>query len=231
MLKRLIDIFTSLLLLALAWPLMLAIALLVKFTSSGPVLYRGTRVGRNGKAFSMLKFRTMVTNADRIGGSSSGNNDPRITSIGRLLRQYKLDELPQIWNVLVGEMSLVGPRPQVQHDVEKYTVEERTILSVRPGITDWASIWNSDEGAVLAGAADPDQAYIDWIRPTKLKLQLYYVQNRSDWSDLKILFHTLVRIVNKSWTPVEIRAFPTLIPIVAQTSADGVLTSGQTAPV
>lgn len=231
MLKRLFDIFASLLMLALAWPFMLAIALLVKFTSAGPVLYRGLRVGRNSAPFQMLKFRTMVTNADRIGGSSSGNNDPRITSIGRLLRQYKLDELPQIWNVLVGEMSLVGPRPQVQHDVEKYTAEERSILSVRPGITDWASIWNSDEGAVLAGAADPDQAYIDWIRPTKLKLQLYYVQNRSDWSDLKILCHTLVRIVHKSWTPSEIRAFPPLIPIAAQASADTMLTSRQAAPV
>ncbi len=212
MLKRLMDMVVSGLLLVTTWPLMLAISLAVKGTSPGPVLYRGTRVGRNGRPFKMLKFRSMVTNAEKIGGSSSGNDDPRITAVGRLMRKFKLDELPQVWNVFVGDMSLVGPRPQVQHDVDKYTAEERAILRLRPGITDWASIWNSDEGAVLAGAADPDQAYIDWIRPTKLRLQLAYLEHQSVGVDLQILFHTAIRIFHKSWTPRAIRKYPPLVP-------------------
>jgi lipopolysaccharide/colanic/teichoic acid biosynthesis glycosyltransferase len=158
----------------------------------------------------MCKFRSMIIDAERRGGSSSGDDDPRITPIGRFLRRFKLDEIPQLFNVLSGEMSLVGPRPQVAHDVEKYTAEERAILDVRPGITDWATIWNSDEGAVLAGAADPDQEYIERIRPTKLRLQLAYVRQASLRTDIAILAHTLIRLLFRSWTPAAIRGCPSL---------------------
>jgi lipopolysaccharide/colanic/teichoic acid biosynthesis glycosyltransferase len=143
----------------------------------------------------MLKFRTMVVNADRIGGSSSADDDPRITAIGRWLRRTKLDELPQLFNVLGGSMSLVGPRPQIAHDVAKYTDEERAILTVKPGITDWASIRFHNEGAILAGHADPDQAYIDLIRPEKLRLCLEYVRRRSFGTDLSILWMTVRRLL------------------------------------
>jgi lipopolysaccharide/colanic/teichoic acid biosynthesis glycosyltransferase len=133
----------------------------------------------------------MVVNADRIGGASTADDDTRITRIGRFLRKYKLDELPQLINVLLGQMSLVGPRPEVPEYVALFTEEEKAILSVRPGITDWASIWNHDEGALLAGAADPERAYLDKIRPEKIRLQLKYVREHSFWVDIGILFLTL----------------------------------------
>lgn len=137
----------------------------------------------------------MVVDAERLGGPSTADDDPRITRIGKLLRKYKLDELPQLINVLKGEMSLVGPRPEVPHYVNMYTDEERAILTVRPGLTDWASIWNPDEGAVLAGSPDPENTYMERIRPEKLRLQLKYVRERSFWNDIVILFLTLRALV------------------------------------
>jgi lipopolysaccharide/colanic/teichoic acid biosynthesis glycosyltransferase len=176
-------------------PVMLMVAWLIRREDGGPVMYRAPRVGRGGKSFKMLKFRTMVVNADKIGGSSTSDEDPRLTRIGRRLRRNKLDELPQLFNVINGDMSLVGPRPEVQEYVDLYTPEEMAILQVRPGITDWASLWNSDEGAILARYADPDAAYRDLIRPTKVRLQLEYVRRRSLSVDLNILAKTLLRIV------------------------------------
>lgn len=172
--------------------------------SDGQVFYRGARVGRFGKPFPIYKFRTMVANAEKIGGSSTADDDPRITRIGRLLRKYKLDELPQLINVLKGEMSLVGPRPEVQEYVDMYTGEEKAILQLRPGITDWASLWNSDEGAILAGSEDPDKAYLELIRPTKLKLQLQYVRDHSLWVDIEILILTVLKLLQKDRVPKEI---------------------------
>jgi lipopolysaccharide/colanic/teichoic acid biosynthesis glycosyltransferase len=159
------------------------------------VFYRGERVGLNGKLFRILKFRTMVVDADKIGGSSTPGDDPRITRIGRTLRKYKLDELPQLFNVLSGKMSLVGPRPEVQRFTDLFTPEERAILTVRPGITDWASLWNADEGSLLAGAEDPDRVYLELIRPTKIRLQLEYARNHSLFTDLKIILLTLWALV------------------------------------
>jgi len=139
----------------------------------------------------------MVLNAEQIGGPSTSDDDPRITRIGKLIRKYKLDELPQLINVLKGDMSIVGPRPEVQHYVDMYTEEEKAILTVRPGITDWASIWNPDEGAILAGSADPEKTYMEKIRPKKLELQLKYVRERSFWADMKIIMETIWTLVRR----------------------------------
>lgn len=189
--KRLFDFTISAIALALLSPLLLIIAVFVRVTSPGPVFYSGKRVGLQGKMFKMHKFRTMVVDAEELGGSCTYEGDPRITRPGNWLRKFKLDELPQLFNVLVGEMSLVGPRPEVQEYVQMFTYEERAILSVRPGITDWASIWDRDEAKALAGSPDPERTYQEVIRPEKIRLQLEYVRRRSFLTDLTILFETL----------------------------------------
>ena len=197
MVKRAVDIVVGAVGLVLLSPLFAGIAVLVKMGSPGVAFYRGVRVGRYGKPFHMLKFRTLVVDAEQIGGSSTADDDPRVTRVGKLLRKYKLDELPQLINVLKGDMSLVGPRPEVPHYVQMFTDEEQAILSVRPGITDWATLWNPDEGAVLAGSADAEKAYMEKIRPTKLRLQLNYVRTQSFWGDIKILAWTVSAILLK----------------------------------
>jgi lipopolysaccharide/colanic/teichoic acid biosynthesis glycosyltransferase len=193
--KRTFDAVCSLLGLAVLLLPLLLVAALIKLHDGGPVFYRGVRTGRRGKPFRIFKFRTMVVNADTIGGPSTANGDTRVTGIGRFLRKYKLDELPQLINVLLGQMSLVGPRPEVPEYVALFTKDEKAILSVRPGITDWASIWNPDEGALLAGAADPERVYLEKIRPKKIRLQLKYVREHSLWVDLKILLLTLTTLL------------------------------------
>jgi lipopolysaccharide/colanic/teichoic acid biosynthesis glycosyltransferase len=195
MIKRIFDITAAFVGLILTSPFLLCIAILIKQEDSGPIFYRGERVGLFGKPFRIFKFRTMVVDAERIGGSSTSDDDSRITRVGKWLRRYKLDELPQLINVLTGDMSIVGPRPEVKRYTDMYTEEEKAILTVRPGITDWASIWNADEGAVLAGAEDPDKAYLELIRPKKLKLQMKYVRERSLWVDLKIIFLTILAVL------------------------------------
>ncbi len=209
--KRLLDIAFSLLLLLALSPLLAIIALAVRLTSPGPVFYRGERVGKGGRAFRMLKFRTMVSNADQIGGPSTASDDARITRVGAVLRRLKFDELPQFINVLKGDMSFVGPRPEVRRYTDMYSEEEKVILSLRPGITDWASIWNSDEGAVLAGHQDPDAAYEELIRPTKLSLQLRYARESSLAVDSKIVFATVAKLVSGSWQPRELADCPRLL--------------------
>lgn len=204
--KRAFDIICSVAGLVFLSPLFLWIAWRIHREDGGPVFYRGERVGLRGKPFRIFKFRTMVVNAEKLGGSSTAAADPRITRIGRTLRKYKLDELPQLLNVLLGEMSLVGPRPEVKYYTDMFTTEERLILNVRPGITDWASLWNPDEGSILSGAEDADKAYQELIRPTKVKLQMKYAQNQSLRSDLIIIFLTLFAIVRpQSGTVREIR--------------------------
>jgi lipopolysaccharide/colanic/teichoic acid biosynthesis glycosyltransferase len=178
-------------------PFFLTIVWLIKREDGGPIFYRGERVGRNNVPFKIFKFRSMVVDAERLGGFSTADDDPRITKIGRFVRKYKLDEMPQLINVLRGEMSIVGPRPEVQHYVAMFTEEEKMILSVRPGITDWASLWNPDEGKILAGSPDPEKTYLEKIRPTKLELQLKYVREKSLRNDLVIILQTLKTIVLK----------------------------------
>jgi lipopolysaccharide/colanic/teichoic acid biosynthesis glycosyltransferase len=206
------DVVGSLLGLTVFSPLLIAVAIWVKLDTPGPLFYRGQRAGRGNRPFGIFKFRSMVPDAHRIGGSSTSNDDPRITKSGRFIRRYKLDELSQLINVLIGDMSLVGPRPEVLSYTTRYTGELLEILTVRPGITDWASIWNADEGAVLAGAKDPDRAFEILIQPTKLRLQLHYVRTRTLLTDLKILFYTARRIADSSFYPRELADIPRLEP-------------------
>ena len=201
MLKRFFDISVSLIGLVLLSPLFLAATLWVKFGSDGPIFYRGKRVGRNNTEFEMLKFRTMVVNADKLGASSTASDDTRITAAGKFLRRCKLDELPQLLNVLKGEMSFVGPRPQVKWAVDLYSDEEKHLLDMRPGITDWASIKFRDEGAILQGSTDPDADYLRLIAPGKIRLGLLYIQKNNLGVDLKIIFATVLSIfgVDPEW--------------------------------
>jgi len=194
MFKRAFDIFASATGLFFLLPLLALLAVLVRLEDSGPVFYRGLRTGRFGKPFRIFKFRTMVLNADKIGGPSSSSDDPRITRVGKFLRRYKLDELPQLINVIRGEMSLVGPRPEVLEEVRLYTPEEMQLLDILPGITDWASIQFRNEGEILRGSPDPHQAYREKIRPEKIRLGLEYVRNHTFTTDCKIILKTLKSI-------------------------------------
>jgi lipopolysaccharide/colanic/teichoic acid biosynthesis glycosyltransferase len=190
--KRALDLTLSGLALgALAVPLT-AVAIAIKVDTPGPVFYRGPRIGRGGRAFKIFKFRSMRVDASK-GPTSTSENDPRITPVGRFLRRYKLDELPQLINVVKGEMSLVGPRPEVARFVDLYTEEEKAILSIRPGLTDWASIRFHNEGEIIAasGISDPDDAYAQLIRPEKLRLQLRYLRERTSAVDIRIIATTL----------------------------------------
>ncbi len=197
MLKRLFDIINSFAGLVILSPLFIVIAFLIKKEDGGPVFYRGERVGLKGRSFRIFKFRTMVVNADKIGPSSTSEEDPRLLKISKLLRKYKLDELPQLISVLKGDMSFVGPRPQVQWAVDLYTREEKQLLSVRPGITDYASIKFKNEGEILKGSPDPDKAYLEKIAPEKIRLGLEYVKHPSLLTDIKIIWMTLTAIFEK----------------------------------
>jgi lipopolysaccharide/colanic/teichoic acid biosynthesis glycosyltransferase len=173
-------------------PALAVITWRIRSDGDGPIFYTGTRVGRDGRPFKMYKFRTMVVNADRVGGPNTPDDDDRLTRTGRTLRKYKLDELPQLLNVLKGDMSFVGPRPQVPGEVAGYTAEERQLLTVRPGITDWASLRFHNEGEILRGQADPDRAYAELIRPEKMRLGLQYVRSATLKDDLSILVQTVL---------------------------------------
>jgi lipopolysaccharide/colanic/teichoic acid biosynthesis glycosyltransferase len=190
--KRLFDIAISLAVLIIFSPLFLLLAILIKKDSEGPVFYRQIRIGKDEKPFRIFKFRTMVNNAEKSGVTSTKSDDVRITRMGKFIRKYNLDELAQFINVLRGEMSIVGPRPEIPYFVDMFTEEEKKlILSVKPGITDWACIWNPDESKLLAGSDDPDRYYLEKIRPEKIRLQLKYVKEYSFWIDFKIMLMTL----------------------------------------
>jgi len=191
-LKRTLDILLSILgLVSLFW-LFPLVAICIKLDSKGPVFYRGIRAGKAGKPFRIFKFRTMVPDAEQRGGAETPADDPRITTAGAILRRYKIDELPQLMNVLLGDMSFVGPRPEVMEEVVLYDDEEKELLRVRPGITDWASIKFRQEGEILRGSSDPHRTYHEKIRPEKVRLGLSYVRNDiSVKTDLQIIFTTL----------------------------------------
>ncbi len=194
--KRLVDIVISLFILSLIWPILVIIALIVKLTSPGPVFYRGIRSGLNDKTFRILKFRTMVVDAELCGGPTTGTNDPRVTNVGILLRKIKFDELPQFINVLLGDMSLVGPRPEVLEYTKQYSGEERLILCMRPGITDYASIEFADLDDRV-GSLDPDRYFREHILPRKNALRVRYVKEWSLRSDFKILWKTCRRVLRR----------------------------------
>ena len=194
MIKRTFDIAFALMALVLLAPVLLLLALAVALTSPGGAFFRQVRVGRGGRTFHVLKFRSMRPGSEARGQLTVGGRDPRITPVGRLLRKTKLDELPQLWNVLVGDMSVVGPRPEVPRYVELYTPEQRAVLSVRPGITGMASLDYIDENELLARSADPEHAYIHEVMPAKLALDLRYVREHGLWLDLRIIAVTVRRI-------------------------------------
>ncbi|MFC2411087.1 MAG: sugar transferase [Bacteroides sp.] len=191
MLKRTFDFLVSLFGLLLLSPLILCIAVWVKCDSKGPIFYRQVRVGKGGREFKLLKFRSMRVGADRAGLLTLGDRDPRVTRSGFWLRKTKLDELPQLFNVLVGDMSLVGPRPEVPKYVALYTPEQREVLSVRPGITDTASVEMRNEAELMAQQADPEGYYVNVQIPLKIKLAKEYIAQQSLLSDLKLIVRTI----------------------------------------
>tara|TARA_B100001250_G_C19449414_1_gene635323 strand:+ start:32 stop:631 length:600 start_codon:yes stop_codon:yes gene_type:complete len=194
--KRIIDIVVSILLLLIFAPLLLIILILIKYDSPGPVFYLGVRTGKNNKPFKIFKYRTMHPNAENLGGTTTSHNDVRVTKIGKILRKYKLDEIPQFINVLKGEMSIVGPRPEVDEYTSLYSDEEKEILSFRPGITDLASIEYFKLGEII-GERNADQIYRDEIRPSKNALRLKYVREHSLWLDFIIICKTILKFTSK----------------------------------
>ncbi len=195
--KRIFDIIVSGVGLLVLIPLFLILAIWIKLDSEGPIFYQQTRVGRNNKDFKLLKFRSMRVGSDKKGLITIGGHDPRVTRSGYFIRKYKLDELPQLINVFIGNMSLVGPRPEVRKYVDLYTPEQMHVLDVRPGITDMASIRYRNENEILEQAEDPDQFYIEVVMQDKLRINLEYVQKHSFWFDIKLIFNTFWEIIAK----------------------------------
>jgi len=206
--KRLFDIFISLLGLVILSPVLLTFMYLVYRQDKHSPFYVAPRVGKNGVMFKMLKLRSMSVNADKSGVDSTSVDDIRITPIGHKIRRYKLDEFTQLWNVLIGDMSLVGPRPNVLYDTNLYTDIEKGLLTVRPGITDFSSIVFSDEGDILEGMKDPDLAYNQLIRPWKSRLGLSYIKNQSLFLDFQLILYTVIAIISKqralAWVAVKL---------------------------
>lgn len=193
--KRLFDVFFAMFGIAVLLPVYLLISFLISADSKGGVIYRQERTGRGGKIFQVLKFRTMRPDSFNKGALTVGSRDPRITNIGYYLRKYKLDELPQLFNVLLGEMSFVGPRPEVKKYTDLYTEEQRQVLQVRPGITDYASIKFRNENDLLSASDDPEKLYIEEIMPEKLTLNLKYINDNNVFKDIKIIFDTFYTII------------------------------------
>lgn len=195
MLKRIFDIFFSSIGLVILLPFFIIIGLLIVIDSPGGVFYKQARVGKNSIDFYLFKFRSMRTGADKKGLLTVGGRDSRITRMGYFIRKYKIDELPQLLNVLFGDMSLVGPRPEVRKYVDLYNEKQKQVLSVKPGITDYASIEYSNENELLGKAKNPEQVYIEEIMPAKLKLNLKYIDEQGIRTDLEIIFKTIGKII------------------------------------
>ena len=212
--KRILDIVLASLGLLLTAPILLAASIAIYLQDFCSPFYIAPRVGKGGREFNMLKLRSMVIGADKLGGASTAATDARLTAIGRAVRRFKLDELPQLWNVMKGEMSLVGPRPNVRSEVALYTSEERRLLSLRPGITDIASIVFSDEGEILGRTEDPDLAYHQLIRPWKSRLGLLYVDQHCFPLDLALIALTALAIISRP------RALAALAALLASINCD-----------
>ncbi|RLD62462.1 MAG: sugar transferase [Bacteroidetes bacterium] len=195
MLKRLFDILISFVSLIFLIPVFVLFALLIALNSKGGVFYSQSRVGRNNNDFKLLKFRTMFSGSEKKGLLTVGESDSRITSTGKWLRKFKLDELPQLLNILKGEMSFVGPRPEVRKYVDMYNERQKLVLSVKPGLTDYASIEYANENETLAKYPNAEKAYIEIIMPAKLKLNMKYIEEKNLWVDLKIIFRTIGKVL------------------------------------
>jgi lipopolysaccharide/colanic/teichoic acid biosynthesis glycosyltransferase len=195
--KRVFDFVVSLLGIILLCPLFLLIALIIKMDSNGPVLFKQIRIGKDEEKFKIFKFRTMIVDAEKKGMQITVGKDSRITKIGQLLRKTKVDELPQLINVLIGDMSFVGPRPEVPKYVDMYDMQQRKILKVRPGITDLASIEYRDENTLLAKSNNPEKIYIEEIMPRKINLNTEYIKRMSVWYDVKLITKTILLIHKK----------------------------------
>lgn len=197
MVKRIFDLIMSGIGLLIFWPILVAVGIAVWLQDFSSPLYVAPRAGICGKPFRMVKIRSMIKHADRTGVASTANADPRITKLGQFIRKYKIDELSQLWNVLSGDMSFVGPRPQVLSAVQTYTPGEQKLLLVRPGITDFSSIVFSDEGGILSGHPDPDAAYDDLIRPWKSRLGIFYVDHSCVSVDIQLIVLTIIAIFSR----------------------------------
>ena len=195
MIKRIFDFTISFISLLILFPILFLVSLIIKFTSLGPVFYKQVRVGRGNKDFKIFKFRTMHIDADKMGLLTIGGRDPRVSYVGYYLRKYKLDELPQLINVFKGDMSFVGPRPEVRQYVNLYSETQKKVLDVKPGITDLASIEFKDENEILSEQEDPNQYYIDVIMPQKLKINLKYIENRNLVKDVGVIVKTFKSIL------------------------------------
>jgi len=193
--KRIFDIVCSLFILVLFLPVGIFIAIWISLESKGGVFYRQERIGKNGIPFRILKFRSMRKDADKSGRLTVGMRDPRITRSGYFIRKYKLDEFPQFMNVLKGEMSIVGPRPEVKEYTDLYTIEQRKILSVKPGITDYASLEYFKENEILGTSDDPEKTYIEQVMPAKIALNLKYIHNPGIVQDLTIMWRTFLKLI------------------------------------
>lgn len=191
--KRIFDFIASFLGCIILIPIFIIIAILIKLDSKGPIFFKQKRVGQYGKEFEILKYRTMIVDAEKVGKQITVGNDSRITRIGKFLRKYKLDELPQLFNVLIGDMSLVGPRPEVPKYVKLYNEKEREVLNVKPGITDFASIEYRDENEILGTVENPEEYYINVIMKHKLQLNLKYISSNNIFLDIKIILKTLLK--------------------------------------
>jgi lipopolysaccharide/colanic/teichoic acid biosynthesis glycosyltransferase len=192
MVKRILDLLVAIVGLLLLSPIFLIVGIWIKLDSPGSVFYRGDRIGRNGSPFKIYKFRTMVVNADRMGSALTHSGDPRVTRIGRILRQWKIDELPQLINVVLGEMSIVGPRPESPHYVEHYSPKQRQVLRVKPGITGLTQVNYRHEETLLSQYMNREAAYVELIMPEKLALDLEYIANQSLFLDLKLIVQTFL---------------------------------------
>ncbi|MFK8102883.1 MAG: sugar transferase [Saprospiraceae bacterium] len=195
--KRIFDMVVAMVMLCLLLPVFIVIAVLIAWESKGGVFYQQQRIGKGQVPFPILKFRTMSVGSDQKSLITVGDRDQRITRMGYFLRKYKIDEFPQLWNVLKGEMSIVGPRPEVKRYTDLYTPEQQRVLEVRPGMTDYASFDFIDESEILAKSSNPEQTYVEEIMPQKLALNLKYIHDQSFLVDLKIIIKTLLKIIGK----------------------------------
>ncbi|NQV94022.1 MAG: sugar transferase [Sphingomonadales bacterium] len=227
MLKRLFDIIVSATGLFILWPLLLLFMLLIWLQDFCSPFYIAPRARARGRNFNMVKLRSMVKNADKKGGASTAANDRRITWVGKLIRKTKFDEVPQLWNVLKGDMSLVGPRPQVMRDVALYTETEYRLFDARPGITDFSSIVFSDEGDILKGSENPDLKYNQIIRPWKSRFGLFYTQHQSVVVDVQLIVLTVFAVISR---PIALRGVQSLLHRLGAT-AELVCVASRTEPL